>query len=68
MRLLLVDNRRQETGSLPRRKGTSTVRSTLFARLHRPMAMKDATVMPSMCEDEALAALQDVTIEAGRNE
>jgi hypothetical protein len=32
------------------------------------MAMKEATVMPSMCEDEALAALQDVTIEAGRNE
>jgi len=34
MRLLLVDNRRQETGSLPRRKGTSTIRSTLFPRLH----------------------------------
>lgn len=54
MRLLMVDNRRQETGSLPRRKGRSTIRSTLFSRLHRSMAMEEATVMPPIFEDEAI--------------
>ena len=67
MRLLMVDNRRQETGSLPRRKGTSTMRSTLFSRRHRSMVMEEATVMPSMFEDEAIAAHQEITIGAGRN-
>ena len=67
MRLLMVDNRRQETGSLPRRKGTSTIRSTLFSRRHRSMAMEEATVMPPMFKDEAIAAYQQITIGAGRN-
>ena len=62
MRLLLVDNRRQETGSLPRRKGTSTIRSTLFSRLHGSMVVDEATSMPSMSEDEAIAAYQRTVV------
>ena len=62
MRLLLVDNRRQETGSLPRRKGTSTIRSTCslgcidpWQWKKQPSCRRCLKVRPSRRIDERLS-------------